>query len=152
MFAECKKHIGLLHSANVILFLLLWLTTKIFKMNYKRFSERLNLFIYEQGLNPDQLSKLLKNSDGKSPSSKSIYNYSTGENKPGLEFLQMLSSYFPNLNLTWLIKGVGDMYNNKPHDESELINFDDTHLKNRIGNFQSFIEALEERIKKLENK
>ncbi len=128
------------------------INNKIITMNYKRFSERLNLFIYDQGLNPDQLSKLLKNEDGKSPSSKSIYNYATGENKPGLEFLQMLSNHFPNLNLQWLIKGIGGMYISQSIKKVELINFDDTHLKNRIGEFQSIIEDLTNRVKKLESK
>lgn len=47
----------------------------------------------------------------------------SGRNNPGYEFIQSVTSHYPNLSLDWLINGVGKMYKNQhaaspaPQDE-----------------------------------
>lgn len=42
----------------------------------------------------------------------------SGRNNPGYEFIQSVSSHYPNLSLDWLINGVGKMYKTQHHASS----------------------------------
>ena len=51
----------------------------------------------------------------------SISHILNGRNNPSLDFVVKTKNRFPKLNLTWLIMGIGDMYNPDNQLESSII-------------------------------
>lgn len=66
--------------------------------------ERLIKIMKSQELNAKQLSERINVSAG------TISNILGGRNKPSLELLQNISTYFPFISPTWLFLGFGEMY------------------------------------------
>lgn len=85
-------------------------------------NERIGLILKEKKLTANEFAASLE------VRSSNISHIITGRNKPSFDFLEKLSSVFPDISTLWLIKGDGDMYlsDNKDEDKIEQKE-EDTH-------------------------
>ncbi|MEG2758401.1 MAG: helix-turn-helix transcriptional regulator, partial [Rikenellaceae bacterium] len=67
-------------------------------------NERIGLILKEKKLTANEFAASLE------VRSSNISHIITGRNKPSFDFLEKLSSVFPDISTLWLIKGDGDMY------------------------------------------
>lgn len=74
---------------------------------YDNYSERLELIISELNLNPLAFSRLL----GYSRADK-IYNVLNKKNKPSFDILADITRMFVNVNIDWLLTGIGNPFKN----------------------------------------
>lgn len=79
-------------------------------------NERIQKIIDLKKISPSKLADLI------GVQRSGISHYLSGRNKPNLEFIQKLISYFPDINAEWLICGVGDPLKNT---NSEIIEMDE---------------------------
>lgn len=74
----------------------------------KDFSERFTYLLNNYADSPMKISDLAEKLHyGKNDASK-LYQYQSGHSEPKTENLRQLKSVFPDLNLDWLIAGVGE--------------------------------------------
>lgn len=57
----------------------------------------------------------------------SISHLLSGRNKPSLEFVLKVTSSFPDVNLEWLVLGVGDFISEANENHSEIEKHEETH-------------------------
>lgn len=67
-------------------------------------NNRLQQFLNAENITQSQLAERL------GVAKASVSHILAGRNKPGYDFIESLSSQFPNLNLEWLVCGRGRMY------------------------------------------
>lgn len=71
-------------------------------------NQRLQQFILSENISQSQFA------DSIGVARASISHILSGRNKPGFDFIVSMSKRYPNLNLEWLINGVGEMYKTSP--------------------------------------
>ncbi|MEG1553889.1 MAG: helix-turn-helix transcriptional regulator [Rikenellaceae bacterium] len=77
-------------------------------------NERIGLILKEKKLTANEFAASLE------VRSSNISHIITGRNKPSFDFLEKLSSVFPDISTLWLIKGDGDMYLSDNKDEDKI--------------------------------
>ncbi len=90
-----------------------------------------------KNVNPSELA------DKWNVSKQQISNITTGRNKIGIKILHKIIDFFPDLNLNWLIKGEGDIWE-KEFNDLELRN---NELLDKIELLQSRLEDKENHLK-----
>jgi phage repressor protein C with HTH and peptisase S24 domain len=74
--------------------------------------ERLATVLKELGITPYQLAK----AGGDNPTK--IYNILNGKARPSYDTLESLLEQYPQINLNWLVSGVGEMFNGDSSDHA----------------------------------
>lgn len=67
-------------------------------------NERIGLILKDKNLTANEFAAQLE------VRSSNISHIITGRNKPSFDFLEKLTSVYPDINTLWLIKGDGEMY------------------------------------------
>lgn len=76
--------------------------------NTNKFGEQLNKIMVYYGLSASAFAELIQ------VQRSSISHILSGRNKPSLDFILKLNSALPDINLYWLLNGIGDMLSGSP--------------------------------------
>ncbi len=82
---------------------------------------RIETLIKEKGLSSVKFAEAI----GVQPSS--ISHVLSGRSKPSFDFMEKISSKFPDVNMNWLISGTGEMYKD---GSVGLLHFEETTIEN----------------------
>jgi len=81
--------------------------------------DRIQKFMKSENLSPSQLA------DNIGVQRSGVSHIISGRNKPGLEFVQRILKYYPNLNPDWLLINKGSMYRNSSAEDTFRIEEED---------------------------
>ena len=79
-------------------------------------NRRFKLWLDSENLNANSLAKLVD------LNRSSISHIVNGRNKPSIDMLEKILSFYPNLNINWLITGFGSMNITQSTSEKKEIN------------------------------
>ena len=100
--------------------------------------KRLAYYIDYEGLNKTQFTERVKMDYAQ------LHRIIKGESEPGMETLRKILKSFPNLSLTWLVSGIGNIYEPSLEEFAELQSIDSWKSKYPLNPFSCLYIYIDE--------